>query len=105
MSDEVELTIVTMVFDAGDAAGQLAAVLAKYVVLARHEQGCRNIDLCASITTPGRYVVVEKWDTPAAQRAHFDSPVMVEMAQSCRGLLAGPPAIELLEGISAHDLA
>jgi quinol monooxygenase YgiN len=105
MSDEVELTIVTMVFDAGAAAEQLAAVLAKYVVLARHEHGCRNIDLCASITTSGRYVVVEKWDTPAAQRAHFDSPVMVEMAQACRGLLAGPPAIELLEGISAHDLA
>jgi quinol monooxygenase YgiN len=47
---------------------------------------------------------VEKWESPVAQRAHFDSTDMVEMAEACRGLLAGPPDIELLEGISAHDL-
>src|SRR5215210_6833358 len=78
----VELTIVTMVFDAADNAERLQSVLAKYVVLARHEPGCRNIDLCASVTTPGRCVVIEKWESRAAQRAHFDSPVMVEMAQA-----------------------
>ena len=105
MADEVELTIVTMVFDAGDAAERLQAVLAKYVVLARTEQGSRNVDLCASVTTPGRFVIIEKWDSPTAQRAHFDSPVMVEMAESCRRLLSRPPEIDLLEGISAHDLA
>jgi hypothetical protein len=29
---------------------------------------------------------------------------MVEMAESCRGLLSRPPEIDLFEGISAHDL-
>jgi hypothetical protein len=29
---------------------------------------------------------------------------MVEMAQACEGLLARKPEIDLLEGISAHDL-
>jgi hypothetical protein len=29
---------------------------------------------------------------------------MVEMAQACSGLLSSPPDIDLLEGISAHDL-
>jgi hypothetical protein len=30
---------------------------------------------------------------------------MIEMAEACRGLLTGPPQIDLFEGISAHDLA
>ena len=97
------LTIVTMRFDAADP-DRLLDVLAKYVVLTRMHEGCRNVDLCASVTTPGRYLVVEKWATGAAQRAHFDSPDMVQMAEACRGLLTGPPDIDLLEGVSAHDL-
>ncbi len=106
---DVELTVVTLAFDARAAdhgsAERLVAVLAKYVVLSRGQPGCRNIDLCASQTEPGRFLVIEKWETPAAQRQHFDSPEMVEMAEACRGLVAGRPAIDLLAGISAHDLA
>jgi quinol monooxygenase YgiN len=100
---EIELTIVTLRFDTADPE-RLVPVLAKYVVLTRMHPGCRNVDLCASVTTPGRLLVIEKWESPAAQRTHFDSADMVEMAESCRGLLAAPPDIELLEGISAHDL-
>jgi quinol monooxygenase YgiN len=101
---DVDLAIVTMVFDASDP-DRLVPVLAKYVVLSRGHDGCRNIDLCASATTPGRFVIIEKWETPDAQRAHFDSSDMVEMARACNGLLTKPPQIDLLEGISAHDLA
>ena len=100
---EVELTIVTMRFEAADPE-RLVPVLAKYVVLTRMHPGCRNVDLCVSVTTPGRLLVIEKWESSSAQRAHFDSADMVEMAEACRGLLAGPPDIDLLEGISAHDL-
>ena len=101
---EVELTIVTMVFESAQPE-RLQSVLAKYVVLSRGHAGCRNIDLCASATSPGRFVIIEKWESPEAQRAHFDSPEMVEMAKACHGLLTQPPQIDLLEGISAHDLA
>ena len=104
MPDEVELRLVTLTFEASEPAA-LAAVLSRYVVLSRSHPGCRNIDLCGSVTRPGRYVIIQKWATPEAQRAHFDSPEMVEMAQSCAGLLAAPPDIDLLDGISAHDLA
>ena len=100
---EVELTIVTMVFESAQP-DPLQSVLAKYVVLSRGHPGCRNIDLCASATAPGRFVIIEKWDSPETQRAHFDSAEMVEMAKSCEGLLAAPPQIDLLEAISAHDL-
>jgi quinol monooxygenase YgiN len=101
--DEVELVVVTLAFDAADP-DRLSDVLARYVVVSRQHPGCRNIDLCASITRPGRFVIVEKWESPSAQRAHFDSADMVEMARACEGLLTGPPDIDLLEGLSAHDL-
>lgn len=100
---EIELAVVTMRFDAADPAS-LLAVLSKYVVLTRMEPGCRNVDLCSSYTHPGRYLLIQKWDSVDAQRAHFDSPVMVEMAKSCNGLLSAPPDIDLWDGPSAHDL-
>ena len=104
MPDEVELTLVTMAFRT-EKPEALMPILAKYVVVSRGHQGCRNIDLCASVATPGRFVIVEKWESPEAQQAHFDSADMVEMARACTGILAAPPDIDLLEGISAHDLA
>jgi quinol monooxygenase YgiN len=105
MPDEVELTIVTMVFDAAEqAVDRLLSVLSKYVVLSRGQPGCRNIDLCQSATHANRFVVIQKWESPAAQRGHFDSAEMVDMARACEGLLASRPEIDLLEGISAHDL-
>ena len=100
---DVELAIVTMRFDASDASS-LLGVLSKYVVLTRMQPGCRNVDLCASATRPGRFLVIEKWESVPAQRAHFDSDLMVEMAGSCNGLLVAAPEIELWDAASAHDL-
>jgi quinol monooxygenase YgiN len=99
----VELTMVTMELDASDPVG-LQAVLARYVVLSRTHPGCRNIDLAVSSTVPDRFVIIQKWDSPESQRAHFDSPEMVEMARACTALLSSPPRIDLLDPISAHDL-
>jgi len=101
--DEVDLTIVTLRFDTVDDAS-LLAVLSKYIVLTRMQDGCRNVDLCSSVTTSGRHLVIQKWETPAHQRHHFDSEVMVDMARSCTGLLASAPEIDLWDATSAHDL-
>lgn len=101
--DELDLVLVTMTFDAADPE-TLASVLAKYVVLTRRHPGCRNVDLATSVTNPNRFTIIQKWDTPDAQRDHFDSADMVEMAEACRGLLTGPPAVDLLEPVTAHDL-
>jgi quinol monooxygenase YgiN len=104
LETEIDVTIVTLRFDASDNAG-LLAVLSKYIVLARMEDGCRNIDLVSSVTKPGRHLVIEKWESPDHQRRHFDSELMVEMATACAGILAAPPEIDLWEATSAHDLA
>ncbi len=102
-NDEVELTMVTMTFDAADDAA-LLAILSKYVVLTRMQDGCRNVDLCSSVTSPGRHLVVQKWETPEHQRVHFDSEVMVDMATACVGVLSSAPDIDLWDPTSAHDL-
>ena len=66
--DEVDLTVVVLRFLAADPEA-LLSVLAKYVVLARGHPGCRNVDLVASVTTPGRLVVIQKWASPEARSA------------------------------------
>jgi quinol monooxygenase YgiN len=106
VADDVELVVVTMAFEArgSEADEALRRHLARYVVLARDEPGCRNIDLVASATHALRYLVVEKWESDDHRRAHFDAEPLVELARSCDGLLAAPPAIDLHEPISAHDL-
>ncbi|HEX6311286.1 MAG TPA: antibiotic biosynthesis monooxygenase [Acidimicrobiia bacterium] len=105
MPDEVELAMVVGVFEARSGReAELAAALAKYVVLTRNRGDCRNVDLVASTVNPGRLVVVEKWVSPRAARAHLDAAETVEMARTARDLLARPPDLDLLEAISAQDL-
>ena len=85
-------------------ASDLAAVLAKYVVLTRRHPRCRNVDLVASSSRPGRLVVIEKWESGDDARAHLDAPETVEMAKAARDVLAGAPDLDLYESISAQDL-
>ena len=104
----VDLVVVTMRFRANavaQKAGTLAAVLSHYVVVTRGSEGCRNVDFCVSVADPRVFVVLQKWASPASQEAHFNSAEMIGMAEACNGLLCEAPQIDLLEGISAHDLA
>ena len=102
---EITLAIVAGVFDARPGAeAALGAVLANYVVVSRTSPGCRNIDLVASLTTPGRFLVYEKWESPDHQRDHLTSTVTEQLAEAALPLLAGPPDLGLFEAVSAHDL-
>lgn len=100
---DIEPVMVTMTFET-DQVEQLLAVLSKYVVLSRMDSAARNIDLVASVTRPGRFTVIEKWQSSESQQAHFDSDVMVEMASACTGILSAPPDIDLHEAVTMHDL-
>ena len=102
---EVEISVVAGLFQARSGKeAELAAVLARYVVLSRSVTGCRNIDLVTSASTAGRFLVIEKWDDAAAQRDHLNSEAMVTMATQSGPLLTGPPDLGLYDVISAHDL-
>jgi quinol monooxygenase YgiN len=102
---DLELAVVIGSFEARTGRqGDLAAVLAKYVVLTRRRPHCRNVDLVASGSRPGRMVVIEKWESADDARAHLDAAETVEMATAARDVLAGPPDLDLFEAISAQDL-
>jgi quinol monooxygenase YgiN len=106
MSGEVEVAVLTAAFTARpEQEPDLAAVLARYVVLTRGEPGCRNVDLLVSATESGQFLVIEKWDTPEVARAHLDTALMIDMAEAAVPLLAEKPKMDLLDTISAHDLA
>ena len=103
--DDLEIAMLTAIFDARPGAEEaLAATLARYVVLTRHEPGCRNIDLVSSLTHGGRLVIIEKWESPDAVQAHLNSPLMTDMARAVIPLITTKPAIDLYDTISAHDL-
>ena len=103
-NDDVEPVMVIMSFRTKDPAA-LLDILAAYVVASRGQDGCRNIDLVVSTTNDERMAIVQKWDSAVAQRAHFDSPEMVAMAQAGAPLLTESPDIDLFDGVSMHDLA
>ena len=106
MSDDIEIAILTAVFDARpESEEQLAGILARYVVMTRHEPACRNVDLVTSLTAPRRFLVIEKWESAAAAQAHLDSPLMTQMAREALPMLAEQPVLDLYDTISAHDLA
>jgi len=105
MPGDVEMAVLTAAFTArSEHEGDLAAVLARYVVLTRGEADCRNVDLLVSATQSDRFLVIEKWDSVAAARAHLDTPLMTDMAAAAVPLLAEKPTIDLLDPISAQDL-
>lgn len=101
---DIDPVLVTLQFET-DRPDHLLDLLARYVVVTRAHAGCRNVDLVASATVPGRFLVIEKWDTPTDQQRHFGSSDMVALASGCEGLLRRAPLIDLHEGISMHDLA
>jgi len=103
---EVEIALLTASFDARPGAEEtLLSLLSRYVVLTRREPACRNVDLVASVTHSGRFLVIEKWDSAAAVQAHLDSPLMTDMARAALPSLAHQPDLDLFDTISAHDLA
>jgi quinol monooxygenase YgiN len=102
---EPEIALLTASFDARPGAEEaLLAALSRYVVLTRHEPACRNVDLVASVTQAGRFLLVEKWESAAAVQLHLDSPLMAEMARAAIDSITKKPAIDLYDPISAYDL-
>ena len=102
---DIEVAILTASFEA--LAGEeelLAAALARYIVMARHEPGCRNVDLVISSTKSGCFLVIQKWDSDALARDHLSSELMTSMAREVVPLIADKPDLDLWDSISAHDL-
>lgn len=101
---EIQTWIVVGRFDAADRVEDLAAALARYVVVSRGETGCLNIDLAADPGDTQKLLVIEKWDSLDAARRHLDGPAAAAMATAVRACVTRSPTMELYVGVSAHDL-
>lgn len=100
-----DMSVVIGRFRAGAGReGDVAGVLSRYVVVSRGQEGCLNIDLLESESEPDLFLVIQKWASEDQRDAHFDSDEAVRMAESLRGLLAGPPEIVPFAPVSAYDL-
>jgi quinol monooxygenase YgiN len=105
MADDLDIALLTATFDAREGSEEmLLSALARYVVMTRNEPACRNVDLVASTTHRGRFLVIEKWDDADAIQLHLNSPLMTEMAREAVPVLATKPSLDLYDTISAHDL-
>ena len=103
--EDPDLAVVAGTFLAiPDKSHQLGYALARYVVMSRMEDGCRNIDLVSSVTVPGFFMVWEKWDSHDHRQAHFEGPTARALAESVQSLVAEPPRFDIFDAISAHDL-
>jgi quinol monooxygenase YgiN len=101
----IEIAVLTASFDALPGAEEaLLGTLSRYVVLTRHEPACINVDLVASVTHAGRFLVIEKWESPEAVQHHLDSALMTDMARAVIESISAKPAVDLYDAISAHDL-
>ena len=102
--DEVDLTMVTMTFDAARPGSRCSRCWPATWCSAGATRAAGTSTSPCPPRSPNRFVIVQKWERPEDQQAHFDSADMVTMAEGCTGLLAAPPSIDLLDAISVHDL-
>ena len=98
-----EPVIVTMRWER--VTDDLLAEIVRYVVMSRGEPGCRNIDLCASVTDRRagrghREVGLDRRPSGPTSTARPWWPWPPPPGSSG----AARPELDLLEGISAHDL-
>ena len=70
-----------------DPANRAAAIEAARVVMTatRQEEGCLEYTIAADVENPARFVIVEKWASPEALEAHFETPHMAEFQTAMGG--------------------
>lgn len=103
--EDLDLAVVAGTFLAKtDKGPELGYALARYVVLSRMEDGCRNIDLVSSVTVPGFFMVWEKWESHEHRKHHFEGAAARALAESVVDLVAEPPQFDVFDAVSAHDL-
>lgn len=99
MSDTIKVVALLSV-QPGKGEDLLAAwpALAEQV---RAEDGCLAYDLHTVARQPDRFVVLERWASPAALRAHGGSPHMKEFGAAGAAFMAGPAEVLVLPDLPA----
>jgi quinol monooxygenase YgiN len=63
----------------------------------RAEEGCESYVVSEDLETPNTFVLVERWESLAAQYNHFRSPGFGELMGALGDVIAGPPEVSIHE--------
>ena len=64
------------------------------------EPGC---ELYALHEGDGEFVIVERWESPEALRAHSSAPALTRLGAALAGKVEGPPVVRRLTAVPAGD--
>lgn len=76
---------------------EVVAVITDYLDVVRAEEGCIRYDLFRVKRDPDTLVMVERWASKDALRAHGTASHFVEMSGRLADLVAGAPKVRVLE--------
>ncbi|MGH9115632.1 MAG: putative quinol monooxygenase [Acidimicrobiales bacterium] len=85
-----------------DQLDAVEKVLTGIIPAVHEEDGCELYSLHRG---KDRLVFVEKWRDMAALGAHRSGENIRALNEGLKGLLAGPPDVQVLEAVSAGDLS
>lgn len=81
---------------------EVVAILAGQLETTRAEAGCLRYDLHRDRRDPETLVMLERWASKEALRAHGETAHFVEASRRLSGLLASAPAVRVLDPVLAE---
>lgn len=79
---------------------ELRQLLTERALAARHERGSGGYEVAELVDEPATFLVVERWESAAAMRAHFGSEAHATYQHQVDELLARPSEV-LVHEVSA----
>lgn len=67
----------------------------------RKEPGCIEYDLCQDLSEPGRFVMVETWESEEALAVHLGLESLQAAVAALMPLAAEPPTVQRLVSVSS----
>ena len=92
--------IVATITPKPDKFDEVEEVLTRLIPGVHGEDGC---ELYALHKGKDRFVFVEKWRDMAVLGAHGGGPNIKALGEGLKGLVAGPPDVQILEAVPAGD--
>ncbi len=78
----------------------VAAAREALVEPSRRDAGCIQYDLCQDTGDPGRFAMIEAWESEEALDAHLAQPWLREAVNRLLPMGAEPPSVQRLRPVS-----
>ena len=78
----------------------LEAALRTMVKPTLEEPGCVEYDLCQDLAEPGRFVMVETWESDEALKVHLAQESLQAAVGALAHMAAEPPTVQRLRSVS-----